>query len=248
MAISAADILRTITQMVAAGAFGGGAGFAGVPLSVVTGSVGGTQIPASASTFLAKNYPTEFAPDANHNYDVVYAPRPDGEKGPYANNNFLGKKNSDTIDRAGIMQTQKEHNDALLHYYNMLSPVDRKDPRKVRAALDHGRDFEKGLDAFWNESKSRRDFQVSSSAVKGIRLTPDGRIQVKWGKPSKKNPSGWYTFKQYPNTYEASKAAQALLKSDSIGRAVYPVVSNPPKKMSPGLGEWNAVNFAPEYG
>ena len=114
------------------------------------------------------------------------------------------------------------------------------DPKTVRAALQRGLEEEKNLAAFWNESASRRPFQVSSSAVTGIRMTPDARIQVQWtGCPT------WYTFKQYPDTHEASLAAQKLLQADSIGRAVYPVVSR--KVTNPLLGEWNSENYDPAY-
>ena len=106
----------------------------------------------------------------------------------------------------------------------------------VRAALHRGLEEEKNLAAFWNESESRRPFSVSSSAVTGIRLTPDARVEVQWkGKPT------WYTFRQYKDTHEASLAAQKLLQADSIGRAVYPVVSRPTK--NPLLGSWNRANY-----
>ena len=188
---------------------------------------------ATADAFLAKNYPTEFAPDAYHKYDVDYVP---GE----ANFNKAGKRYDDVITDAGRMQTMKEHNDAITKYVKMLPS--NADPKMVRAALQRGLDEEKRLPQFWNESYSRLPFSVSSSAVTGIRMTPDARIEVQWkGKPT------WYTFKQYPNTQLASMAAQALLKADSIGRAVYPVVSRKVKNPSPNLGYWNADNYDPAY-
>ena len=134
------------------------------------------------------------------------------------------------------MQSLDEHNNAIQKYVSMLPPG--ADPKTVRAALYRGLEEEKKLDAFWDESKSRKPFSVSSSAVTGIRLTPDARIEVQWkGRPT------WYTFKQYPTTYDASLAAQKLLNADSIGRAVYPVISRPPRNPNPLLGSFNMANY-----
>lgn len=215
-------------------AFGMGLGGAGGGVSVgsVLAGVGGSKggIPAGAASFAADNYPTEFAPDWAHVYDVINIP---GQP----NFNQHGKANADVIREAGRMQSLDEHNKAITKY---VRPG--MDPKTMRAALHRGLEEEKNLAAFWNESKSRRPFKVSSSAVTGIRLTPDGRIEVQWkGKPT------WYTFKEYPNTYEASLAAQKLLQSDSIGRAVWPVVSRPPKNPNPLLGEWNRDNYDGAY-
>lgn len=193
--------------------------------------------------FMAKQYPDEFSPGTYHSYDVVnipitYSQRKGGLKGNF---NQHGKANKSVIAEAGRMQTLDEHNDAIQKYVRLLPPG--ADPKTVRAALHRGLEEEKNLAAFWNESKSRRPFSVSSSAVTGIRLTPDARIEVQWkGKPT------WYTFKQYPNTQEASLAAQELLKSDSIGRAVWPVVSRPPKNPNPLLGEFNMANYDGAFG
>ena len=203
---------------------------------VARGGIGyadGRMLTATADTFATKNYPTEFSPGAYHTYDVINT-----SSGP--NMNAWGKFNKAVIEEAGRMQTIKEHNDAITKYVKMLPKG--ADPKMVRAALSRGLEEEKRLPQFWNESKSRRPFKVSSSAVTGIRLTPDARVEVQW-----KNSPTWYTFMQYPNTQEASVAAQKLLKADSIGRAVYPVVSRKLKNPKPGLGDWNAANYAPGY-
>lgn len=194
---------------------------------------------------VASNYPTEFAPNENHSYDVIFSPKPANYKGsePYQNRNQFGKSYANVIDEAGRMQTLDEHNKAIMQFVNTLPAIDRRDPRKVREALHRGLQAEKNLPAFWNESSSRVPFKVSSSAVTGIRLTPDARIEVQWkGSPT------WYSFRQFPSTYEASIEAQKLLKADSIGRAVYPVVSRAVKNPSPGLGEWNRPNYDSTYG
>ena len=201
---------------------------AGILGSVSGASRSAPSIPGisdAASQFMAKQYPEEFAPDAWHNYDVVNIP---GK----ANFNQHGKANSSVIDEAGVMQDIDLHNKTITKY---IRPG--MTPKQQRLALNQGLQDEKNLPQFWNESKSRRPFSVSSSAVTGIRLTPDARIEVQW-----KNKPTWYTFKAYPNTYEASKAAQELLKADSIGRAVYPIRSRNIKPTS-DLGWWNYPNY-----
>ena len=207
-----------------------------------SGTLGGTAsvLMGGAGTGTSGGYPTEFSPGSHHVYNVVYAPRPDGVSGPYQNMNYMGKADAAVIDAAAEQQTVKEHEDALMKYVRML-PANAT-PRQIQAAMDRGRAEEKDLPKWWNESNNRREFSVSSSAVKGIRITPEGSVQVKWGK----SPT-WYTFKNYPNTQLASQAAKELLKSDSIGRAVYPVVSHPPKKPNPLLGEWNRKNYEGAY-
>lgn len=203
---------------------------AGILGSVSGASSSAPSIPGisdAASQFMAKQYPEEFAPDAWHNYDVVNIP---GK----ANFNQHGKANMSIIDEAGVMQDIDLHNRTITKY---IRPG--MTPKQQRLALNQGLQEEKNLPQFWNESTSRRPFSVSSSAVSGIRLTPDARIEVQW-----KNKPTWYTFKQYPNTYEASKAAQELLKADSIGRAVYPIRSRNIKPTS-DLGWWNYPNYDP---
>lgn len=195
------------------------------------GNVGTGGLGSAASAFMAKQYPDQFAPRAYHEYRVVNIPGA-------ANFNQMGKADAGVIDEAGVMQDIDLHNKTIRQF---LRPG--MTPKQEREALQMGIEAEKKLPQFWNESDSRRPFSVSSSAVSGIRLTPDGRVEVQW----KKSPK-WYTFKKYPNTYEASKAAQQLLKADSIGRAVYPVIyrqsKNPQwKPRTPNLGTWNTPNY-----
>lgn len=236
-----AQIAKQILSMIAGMALGGGAGgTAGALGRLALGSSfgGGTFGAGGVDQFKAKGYPTEFAPMPYHEFDVNYDPS------GVANNNSQGKANASIIAEAGIMQDLDLHNRTITKYVRPGMT-----PRELRMALDLGQEEEKRLPQYWNESTSRLPFAVSSSAVKGIRITPEGQIQVKWGgKPSPKNPSGWYTFKQYPNTYEASKAAQELLMSDSIGRAVYPIIYRKKKNpnfqpKTPGLGSWNRKNY-----
>ena len=218
------EVAKALLQLALGMGMGGAARGGPSLLSIASGASFTPGVPGGADAFMAKQYPTEFAPDRYHNYQVVNIP---GD----ANMNQFGKSYSDTINEAGRMQTMKEHNDAIMKY---VRPGMK--PKELRAALEMGIEDEKKLPQFWNESNSRRPFKVSSSAVTGIRLTPDARIQVQWkGKPT------WYTFQQYPNTQEASLAAQELLQADSIGRAVYPVISR--KVNNPLLGSWNRQNY-----
>lgn len=224
---SKTEVAKALLQL-AMGLGAGGATRGGPSLlSIASGASFIPGVPGGADAFMAKQYPTEFAPDRYHNYGVVYVPSVDGN----ANENQFGKSYSDTIEEAGRMQTLEEHNAAIKKY---IRPGMK--PKELRAAIELGIADEKRLPQFWNESESRMPFKVSSSAVTGIRLTPDARVEVQWkGKPT------WYTFQQYPNTQEASLAAQELLQADSIGRAVYPVISRKVKNSK--LGSWNRKNY-----
>lgn len=224
------EVAKALLQLALGMGMGGATKGGPSLLSIASGASFTPGVPGGADAFMAKQYPTEFAPDRYHNYGVVNIP---GD----ANLNQFGKSYKAVIDEAGRMQTMKEHNDAIMKY---VRPGMK--PKELRAALEKGIEDEKKLPQFWNESESRRPFKVSSSAVTGIRLTPDARIEVQW-----KNSPKWYVFSQYPDTQQASVAAQELLKADSIGRAVYPVVSKNIKNPKPGLGDWNRKNYDSAY-
>lgn len=217
-----------------------GLGLGGLPGGSLGGSASTLMGGISGGTTGNGGYPSEFAPGSHHNYKVVYEPRPAGVNGPYQNMNSMGRANAATIAEASEQQTREDHNEAIMKYVRML-PANAT-PRQIQAAMDRGREEEKSLPKWWNESNNRREFSVSSSAVSGIRITPEGSVQVKWGKSPK-----WYTFRNYPNTMLASRAARELLESDSIGRAVYPVMSRPPKKPNRLLGAWNRKNYEVGY-
>lgn len=220
-----------------------GAGRAGSSMAanlIASASRGGTggSVPSVpglsqvAQRFMAREYPEQFAPDAWHYYDVLNIP---GK----ANYNQHGKANAGAIEDAGVMQDLDTHNRTITKY---IRPGMK--PHDERLALQRGLMEEKNLPQFWNESKSRRPFAVSSSAVSGIRLTPDARIEVQW-----KSSPRWYTFKAYPDTYTASRAAQELLKADSIGQAVMPYQRKgvPLNFKKPGMCWWNRKNYDPNY-
>lgn len=225
----AKEVLKAILAM---GAGGGARAAYGLSGSVLNGLAGG-GMSAQEAGFTAKTYPDDFVPGNYHNYNVHWIPGS-------PNMNAEGKTFSQLIDEAGVMQTLDEHNAAIRQF---VRPG--MSPREEREALRKGQEAEKALPKFWNESKDRRDFSVSSSAVSGIRLTPDARIEVEW----KGSPGKWYTFRSYPDTQKASVAAQELLKADSIGRAVMPFQRNgiPVNYKDPDVGWWNTKNYDPTY-
>ena len=121
-------------------------------------------------------------------------------------------------EKAARMQTIEEHEAAL---NGPLIELLRRKPdatdREKHLAIVKGAEDEAKLMSYWDDTKPRRNYSPSSSAVKAVRITPDHRIQVMWG-----NTPKWYTYKAHPNAYEASLVAQRLLTSGSIGLSVYP--------------------------
>lgn len=141
---------------------------------------------------------------------------------------------------AARMQEMDYHNNALFKY---LRPGMTQ--KQAHEAIKQGYKEEAKLPAYWDDFRPRRDMHVHSDAVQAIRITPDARIEIKWrGKPSKNNPSGWYTFRQFPDTHAASMAAKELIMSDSLGHAVMPYQrKGKPVKLEPGYGWWNRKNY-----
>lgn len=159
----------------------------------------------------------------------------------WANGAHNSGLNRAMAEDAARMQSLQEHNDALLRY---VRPGMTE--AQAHAAITRGAKEEKKLPAYWDELHNRRNFNVRSDAVHAIRITPDGYIQIKWrGKPSKTNPSGWYTFRKFRDTHEASLEAQKLIMSDSLGRAVWPVMTRKggDKLAAKGYGKWNVANY-----
>jgi len=120
-------------------------------------------------------------------YPMVYAPNPGG----YANDNS-------SLDRSlasdyALAQSLDEHN----------------------MAVEKG--LEKSLASWWpgEDTKPRKDFRPSSSAVSDVRIMPDNTIQVRFGGKGK-----FYTYRGGSNPREASYVARELLTAPSIGRAL----------------------------
>ena len=165
---------------------------------------------------------------------------------PLAGGMHNANRDQGMIDQAGRMQELNEHNRALFKY---LRPG--MSPKEADIALRKGEKEEQKLPAYWEDLKYRRELGVKSDAIHAVRITPDAKIQVKWkGKPSKNNPDGWYTFRKFPNTYEASLEVQKLLSEPSLGHALMPILTNEKygqKWAEKGYGKWNAANFNPKY-
>lgn len=206
------------------------------------GGNGGRLTPGDIARMKAQyeetQYPKRFYPNRYHTISV------DAYDGPgIADNAGCDKP---VAKAAGHMQSLDEHNDAIFQFLRPgMTEIE------AREALMRGMDAEEKLPAFWTDDKPRKNYHPNSSAVKAIRITPDNRIEVMWrGKPSKKNPSPvekWYTFKAYENLHKASEEFGKLVSGNSIGRAVYPVLTrmsrNPKWKPKPYLGTFNTPNY-----
>ena len=270
--LSAEDLLRSVMVIGGAGLAGqmfrsqlargrafGGNGLSGALLSQVSmpgingeamraGNLpmsggGGDRITAGdiirmKAKYGENSYPKRFYPNRYHTVNV------DPYDGPgIANNDGCDKP---LAQAAGHMQSIDEHNDTIFKY---LRPGMTQ--TEAREALLRGMDDEEKLPAFWTDDKPRRDYHPNSSAVKAIRITPDNRIEVMWrAKPTKKNPTPvekWYTFKSYENLHKASEEFGKLVSGNSIGQAVYPVLTrmsrDPKWKPKPGLGSFNTPNY-----
>ena len=86
-----------------------------------------------------------------------------------------------------------------------------------RALMEGGDVAERALLSWWpgEDIKPRQDFTPSSSAVRGVRILPNNKIQIQFRGGGK-----WYTYKGGANPREASEAAHALLTAPSIGRSL----------------------------
>ena len=84
-----------------------------------------------------------------------------------------------------------------------------------RALMEGGDAAERALVSWWpNEDGTvRQNPTPGSSAVSGVKILPNNKIQVQFRGGGK-----WYTYKGGKNPYEASMAAAELLQAPSIGR------------------------------
>ena len=122
---------------------------------------------------------------------------------------------------ASRMQTLDEHNAALTAF---IRPG--MNQAQLAEAIVRGKELEQKMLPFWDDSKPRKDYHPTSSAIQQIRLTPDGRIQVMWrpheSKSGKPSAPKWYTYKMHANPQEASMSMRKLLTSGSLGRSLMP--------------------------
>lgn len=224
---------REIIELILKRMMSGGSRAAGAT-NVILG-----QVLGSNDKYSSNGYPEQFSPKADHYYDVLVV-------GPGVHN--ASGQGDPNVKLGGTMQTLKEHNDALEKYVRMLPK--NASPRDIRTAYELGKEEEEKLPHFWAESYTRPNakFKVSSSAVTGIRVTPDNHVEIKWKGPTKNNPTGWYTFGNFANPHEASRAAVELMQLPSIGRAVMPdKIAQKLKNPAPGTGVWNKKYYNGSY-
>lgn len=134
-------------------------------------------------------------------YDLIYVPK-------VTQNNRLRNRSE---NKAGIAQTQQEHNAALNTYLNNLNlPVEER----RRLGIMQEKKMTKWAPGF--DDGPRRALTPSSSVARAIKITPKNNIEIVF-------PNGeTYTYRGGNNPVEASMAAMELLNSESIGRELNP--------------------------
>jgi hypothetical protein len=158
----------------------------------------------------------------NFNYDLNYIP------GPAQMNHMLMQE---TADEYAPRQTLLEHVNALRRY---VRPG--MNPAQMKEALRRGKEYEQSLPQWWDDDRPRKNFTPSSSAVSGIRITPDNKIQIRFGKGSK-----WYSYRGGENPGAAAKEVQKLIgkNGQSIGQNLV--------RKSKVFGQWAREHYLPGY-
>lgn len=158
----------------------------------------------------------------NFNYDLNYIP------GRAQNNGMLMQN---IADEAILRQTPEEHMRALTKYVRPgMTPAEQK------IALQRGKEYEESLLSWWDEDRPRRNFTPSSSAVSGIRITPDNRIQIRFGMGGK-----WYSYRGGATPNQAAFELKKLIgkRGNSIGRALC--------RKSKEFGQWARDHYLSGY-
>lgn len=159
----------------------------------------------------------------NFNYDLNYIP------GPKRQDNRMLKQQA--ADEYGPRQTLLEHVNALRRY---VRPG--MNPAQMKEALKRGKEYEQSLPQWWDDDRPRANFTPSSSAVSGIRITPDNKIQIRFGRGTK-----WYSYRGGENPGDAAKEAMKLIgkNGQSIGRNLV--------RKSKVFGQWAREHYLPGY-
>ena len=125
--------------------------------------------------------------------NFIYPIVPYSSKESWANNNGVQRG---VAEKAAKAQSLEEHN---------------------RALMAGGPAAERMLQSWWpgEDTQPRENFTPSSSAVRGVRILPNNKIQIQFRDGGK-----WYTYRGGSNPREASEAAHALLTAPSIGRSL----------------------------
>lgn len=198
--------------------FGSGASAAGGvgAMTLLSGVGGGTGAASSESMDKVDSL------GHNFNYDLNYIP------GPAQMNRMLMQQ---TADEYAPRQTLAEHIAALRRY---VRPG--MNPAQMKEALRRGKEYEQSLPQWWDDDRPRKNFTPSSSAVSGIRITPDNRIQIRFGKGSK-----WYSYRGGENPGAAAKEVQKLIgkNGQSIGQNLV--------RKSKVFGQWAREHYLPGY-
>lgn len=198
--------------------FGSGASAAGGvgAMTLLSGVGGGTGSASSESMDKVDSL------GHNFNYDLNYIP------GPAQMNRMLMQQ---TADEYAPRQTLAEHIAALRRY---VRPG--MNPAQMKEALRRGKEYEQSLPQWWDDDRPRKNFTPSSSAVSGIRITPDNRIQIRFGKGSK-----WYSYRGGENPGAAAKEVQKLIgkNGQSIGQNLV--------RKSKVFGQWAREHYLPGY-
>lgn len=198
--------------------FGSGASAAGGvgAMTLLSGVGGGTGATASESMDKVDSL------GHNFNYDLNYIP------GNPQENRMLMQQ---TADEYAPRQTLAEHIAALRRY---VRPG--MNPAQMKEALRRGKEYEQSLPQWWDDDRPRKNFTPSSSAVSGIRITPDNKIQIRFGKGSK-----WYSYRGGENPGAAANEVQKLIgkNGQSIGRNLV--------RKSKVFGQWAREHYLPGY-
>lgn len=195
--------------------FGSGASAAGGvgAMTLLSGVGGGPSVEdgSDKATSLGHNF----------NYDLNYIP------GKAQNNQMLQEQAGKEY---GPRQTLLEHVNALRRY---VRPG--MNPAQMKEALRRGKEYEQELPQWWDDDRPRKNFTPSSSAVSGIRITPDNRIQIRFGKGTK-----WYSYRGGSTPGEAAAEAMKLIGvRQSIGRNLL--------RKSKDHGQWAKDHYLPGY-
>lgn len=158
----------------------------------------------------------------NFNYDLNYIPG-----APQENRMLL----QNVANEAILRQTPEEHMKALTRYVRPGMT-----PEEKRKALQRGKEYEESLLSWWDDDRPRRNFTPSSSAVSGIRITPDNKIQIRFGRGSK-----WYSYRGGATPNQAAIELKKLIGTNgqSIGRNLV--------RKSKTFGQWARDHYLPGY-
>lgn len=210
------DLLRAIISVLGAGTAGGGAG-------AVLSGLGSSGVGFSGLGSLAASGSDKVTSIGhNFNYDLNYIP------GPAQENRMLMQN---VANEAILRQTPEEHMRALTKYVRPnMTPAEKK------IALQRGKEYEESLLSWWDDDRPRRNFTPSSSAVSGIRITPDNRIQIRFGRGGK-----WYSYRGGSTPNQAAIELKKLIGTNgqSIGRALCRKSSN--------FGQWARDHYLGGY-